>query len=79
MMGFDVQNKVCIVTGSAQGIGKEIARRLLNQGAKVCISDINETLCVETAKEYQEHYGQDNVTSFRFVKKLTTAGPQMVH
>ena len=66
-MGFIAKDKVCIVTGSAQGIGKELARRLLNKGAKVCISDINETLCEETAIKYQEHYGVNYVTFCRFV------------
>ena len=64
-MVFHVKDKVCIVTGSARGIGEEIARRLLNQGAKVCISDINEKLCEETSKAFQEKYGVDHVTFYR--------------
>ena len=64
-MVFEVKDKVCIVTGSARGIGEEIAQRLLNQGAKVCISDINEALCQETSKRFQERYGIENVTFFR--------------
>ena len=64
-MGVIVKNKVCIVTGSAQGIGEELARRLLIKGAKVCISDINEKLCKETAQKYEEHYGANYVTFFR--------------
>ena len=68
-MGFNVKDKVCIVTGSAQGIGEEIARRLLNHGAKVCISDINEARCGETALKFQEHYGKDHVTFSRLVIK----------
>ena len=64
-MGFIVKDKICIVTGSAQGIGKEIARRLLDQGAKVCISDVNDNLCEETAHGYQNEYGKERVTSFR--------------
>ena len=40
-MGFPVKDKVCLVTGSGRGLGKEIAARLLENGAKVCISDIN--------------------------------------
>ena len=64
-MVFMVKDKICIVTGSAQGIGKEIAKRLLDQGGKVCISDVNDTLCEETAQGYQDAYGIERVTSFR--------------
>jgi len=35
-----VQDKVAIVTGGAQGIGAHYARELVDQGAKVVISDI---------------------------------------
>ena len=64
-MVYEVNDKICIVTGSARGIGEEIARRLLNQGGKVCISDINEALCEETSKKFQEKYGVDHVTFFK--------------
>lgn len=37
---FNFKNKVAIVTGSAQGIGKSIARVLAKNGAAVVISDI---------------------------------------
>ncbi|MBU6269213.1 MAG: 3-hydroxybutyrate dehydrogenase [Sphingomonadales bacterium] len=33
--------KVCLVTGSASGIGLGIARRFLSEGAKVVIADLN--------------------------------------
>jgi NAD(P)-dependent dehydrogenase (short-subunit alcohol dehydrogenase family) len=35
-----LQDRVCIVTGAARGIGKGIARRLLEEGASVWIADI---------------------------------------
>ena len=70
-MGFIVKDKICIVTGSAQGIGKEIAKRLLDQGAKVCISDVNDNLCEETAQNYQNEYGKKRVTSFRSLWEYT--------
>ena len=65
--GFDTWGKICIVTGSAGGIGKEICRRLLSNKAKVCVSDVNEFLGQETTKKFQEEYGTENVTFFRYI------------
>ena len=36
-----LKNKVCIVTGAASGIGKEIALTYAREGGKVVIADIN--------------------------------------
>jgi 3-oxoacyl-[acyl-carrier protein] reductase len=47
------KDKVVIVTGSAQGIGREIARRLATEGASVVISDINLDAARKTAKEIE--------------------------
>jgi NAD(P)-dependent dehydrogenase (short-subunit alcohol dehydrogenase family) len=36
-----LQDRICIVTGAAQGIGKGIAKRFLEEGASVWIADVN--------------------------------------
>tara|TARA_R110000868_G_scaffold141079_9_gene357191 strand:- start:43 stop:825 length:783 start_codon:yes stop_codon:yes gene_type:complete len=38
---MNIQDKVAVVTGAARGIGKEIARTLMQAGAKVVIADLN--------------------------------------
>ena len=38
-----LENRVAIVTGSAQGMGYAIATALADEGAKVVITDINKT------------------------------------
>jgi meso-butanediol dehydrogenase/(S,S)-butanediol dehydrogenase/diacetyl reductase len=37
-----LDGKSCIVTGAATGIGRGIAIRLANEGADICIADLNE-------------------------------------
>ena len=46
-----LNDKVAIVTGSASGIGKEIARQLLAAGARVAIADLNAEGADATAAE----------------------------
>lgn len=46
-----VDGKVCIVTGAGSGIGKAIAERLAEEGAKVLCVDINGETVGKTAEE----------------------------
>ncbi len=36
-----LQDRVAIVTGAAQGIGRAVAQKLSDEGAKVVVADIN--------------------------------------
>ncbi|MEG0383963.1 MAG: SDR family NAD(P)-dependent oxidoreductase [Solibacillus sp.] len=52
------ENKVAIVTGSGNGIGKEVAKRLAKEGASVVITDINPANCKYTEEEIVESGGK---------------------
>ena len=56
-----VADKICIITGSAQGLGKAFAVRLLENGAKTCLSDVNECTGKATFKELEEKFGVGRV------------------
>lgn len=51
---YDLKDKTALVTGSGQGIGKEIATKLASYGAKVIISDVNPDTTAATAAELSE-------------------------
>lgn len=53
-----LQDKVAIVTGAGQGIGKAIAVRFAQEGAKVVVADVNEATAQEAANEITGSGGQ---------------------
>jgi 3(or 17)beta-hydroxysteroid dehydrogenase len=46
-----LKDKVSLVTGGASGLGKEIARQFLAQGARVFVADLNRELGEKTCSE----------------------------
>ena len=53
-----LQDKVCIVTGAASGIGKEIAMTYAREGGKVVIADLNKDAAQATADEITKSGGK---------------------
>ena len=84
---MNMRNKVCIVTGAASGIGREIALRFAREGARVAIADLNKeglramAIAADVADE-----GQVNAAVAEVVKAwggvdilVSNAGIQIVH
>lgn len=55
---FDLSDKVAIVTGGANGIGKATAKILAQAGAAVVIGDLNEEEARKTANEIAQEGGK---------------------
>jgi NAD(P)-dependent dehydrogenase (short-subunit alcohol dehydrogenase family) len=53
-----LQNKVALITGAAQGIGRESALLFAKEGARIVAVDMNETLGQETVAEVQKAGGE---------------------
>jgi NAD(P)-dependent dehydrogenase (short-subunit alcohol dehydrogenase family) len=54
---FDLTRKVAVVTGSSRGIGRAIAHRLAEHGAKVAISSRKAEACAAVVAELEAKYG----------------------
>ncbi|NII81489.1 MULTISPECIES: bifunctional aldolase/short-chain dehydrogenase [unclassified Pedobacter] len=68
--------KIALITGSAGGIGKAIAKKFVAEGAVVILNDMNAERLEEAGKEFAGLYGKDsystailNVTSENDIKQ----------
>ena len=57
-----VENKVAIVTGAASGLGFAAARKLMDEGAKVLLTDINEEV-INSMPERLSNYSETQFSS----------------
>jgi 3-oxoacyl-[acyl-carrier protein] reductase len=72
---MELANKVAVVTGAAQGIGKTIAVYLAGKGASLVVCDINLEMASETAREIETAGGsclalQSDVTSLPDAERI---------
>jgi rhamnulose-1-phosphate aldolase/alcohol dehydrogenase len=58
-----LSGRVALVTGSAGGIGKAIARKFAEEGAVVVLNDINEERLAGAKDEFTKKFGRDAVAT----------------
>ena len=68
-----LDNKIAIVTGAGQGIGKGIATKLTAEGATVVVTDINDETAQATAAELGGTGLVADVTSLDSVRAMVEA------
>ncbi len=66
--------KVVLVTGAGQGIGFEIVRQFLHQGAIVYMNDIDKDLCATAAQRLEHHErlhpAAGDASDLQFIERL---------
>ena len=77
---FDLNGKVAVVTGSSRGIGRAVAARLAEHGAKVVISSRKAEACEAVVADLEAKYGAGcalsipaNISSKEDLRHLATA------
>src|SRR5688572_14666764 len=58
-----LSGRIALITGSAGGIGKAIAKRFAEEGACIVINDVNVERLSETNKEFRSSFGNDVINT----------------
>ena len=61
-----LENKIAIITGSASGFGKGIAKKFTKEGAKLIMVDINSKLLRKSSKSLSQDLFVADVSRFTF-------------
>jgi len=72
MIKYDLNNRVAVVTGGAQGFGLAITERFIEAGAKVVIWDIDESAvkdAIDKVKSEKLSHQTVDVTNFEIINK----------
>ncbi|MEZ2338658.1 bifunctional aldolase/short-chain dehydrogenase [Mucilaginibacter sp. RCC_168] len=67
-----LSGKIALITGSAGGIGKAIAKKFVDEGAVVILNDMNTERLNSAGEEFKKQYGKDSYTTA--VLDVTNAG-----
>jgi len=58
-----LSGRIALITGSAGGIGKAIAKKFVEEGAVVILNDMNEKRLAGAGEEFKKLYGKDAYTT----------------
>ena len=58
-----LSGKIALITGSAGGIGKAIAKKFVEEGAVVILNDMNVERLEATGDDFKKQYGKDSYTT----------------
>ena len=58
-----LSGRIALITGSAGGIGKAIAKKFVQEGAVVILNDMNPERLQEAGNEFEKQFGKDNHTT----------------
>lgn len=72
-----LNNKLCVITGAANGIGKAIATAFKNEGATVIVTDIDEIQGAQTASELGVRFEKLDVRSETDWQRLEKTVPSV--